>query len=121
MKLSFYPRGAYVVRIPGAMQLVGEPANYLGRSKRRIEDANGKKAWAYPADGRAFSCDSESQAGQRLKKLLLRDESLWPADKATADYCGVPFVEVELTDGEWIPKPAPSKTKPSKRGHSTND
>ena len=114
MKLSFYPRGSAPVRIPGAIQLVGEPAAYLGRTKAALDDGR----FAYPANGRAFVCEANSRAAMRLMKLTRRDGSLWPADPETAQACGVPFVPVALVDGEWVPAPKPelAKTKPPKGG-----
>jgi hypothetical protein len=43
-----------------------------------------------------------------------RSRSLWPADPETARACGVDFVPVELTDGEWVPKPKAAPRKPAK-------
>jgi hypothetical protein len=116
MTLSFYPRGGAPVRIPGAIQIVGEPAMYVGRTKAAIDGGR----FAYPADGRPFRCKPGSATAQRLMKLLRRDQALWPADKETAEHCGVEFVPVSLVDGEWVPSRS-KKTTPPKGGFSQEE
>lgn len=108
MQLSFYARAGHVVQWPGVKR-AGSLPDYVGRTNVEIKGSG----WAHPATDEAVKVDSESQAGRRFAKLVRRDESLWPADKATADACQVPFVELELVGGEFAPK---THAKVAKKG-----
>jgi hypothetical protein len=48
---------------------------------------------------------------------------LWPADKATADFLGIPFVPVEIVNGEAVPvtQRAPSPAKAQKAAGKDSD
>jgi hypothetical protein len=83
--------------VPGLVPAIGQAESYVGRTF----DA---KTRGNPATKEAFEIDSDSDAGRRLAKLCRRDACLWPADKATAEACGVEFVELEFRDGVWAPK-----------------
>ncbi len=102
MKLKFYARGDALVTIPNEQRIVGNPAEYVGR--KRIKEGDN---FAYPATRDPFVCPPEM--APRLAKLTRRDNSLWPADKETAQACGVGFKKVEYSGGEWIPEIARSK------------
>lgn len=102
MQLKFLARSNLLVTMPGERRIVGQPPEYVGR---RCVDGQ------FPATTDGFACDSQSEAGIRLAKLARRDAALWPADRATADHCGVPFVEITLKDGEWTPKPSAKADK----------
>lgn len=117
MKLSFHAKGDALQRVPSFAPAVGQHDRYVGR------EHDPKNPGSFPASREPFVCDSDSKDGQRLKHLLFRDGDLWAADQATADYCQVPFVDIEFSDGEWIPKrkaeparvePPASTSKPSK-------
>jgi len=112
MKLRFHPRDDLLVRVPGFVPRVGQPDQYVGR--RFDAEKHG-----HPASPTAYEVDADSDAGRRLAKLCRRDNALWPADKATADFCGVTFVPVEFQDGVFVPKSAGaqahSKVEPIKR------
>ncbi len=61
---------------------------------------------AYKANDKPYETFAAGRSGRRLAKLCLRGE-LWAADKETATFCGVKFVECEQDDdGEWVPKAA---------------
>lgn len=101
MKLSFYARPGCVVYPPGQRR-PGVVNHYVGRKF----DTESR---AHKALGDAAEFDSETPAGQEMIRRVRREHSLWAADAATASACGVPFVPVELADGEWQPKASPSK------------
>ncbi len=113
MKLSFCARGDQLVSLPGEHRIVDQMPRYVGRVAK-ILNVGDKKAAAFPAAPDPFCCDSDSDTGRRLTKLCTRDGSLWPADRETAEHCGVDFVPVEHRDGEWIPKAPKSVAKPPK-------
>ncbi len=111
MKLSFRARAGGLVSIPGEVRFVGSLPRYVGRSPITVQTDAGATT-GYPADAEPYECDSDSEDGRRLTKRCKRGE-LWPADAETARHCSVPFVDLALVDGEWIPRPkersAPSK------------
>lgn len=106
MQLKFHARGDLLVTVPGFAPVVGQPLPRVGRDWASREAIP-------PATKEPFVVDSDTAEGRRLKKLIQRDGSLWAADKATADECGVTFVELELKDGAWTPKVAKSSNKGS--------
>lgn len=103
MILRFHARADLLVNDPARAMADKQPIHRVGR--KFIAAKEGQLA-SYPALEAPHEVDSESRAGQRLVKLCRRDASLWPADEATAAFCDVPFVPVELRDGEWVEKPA---------------
>jgi hypothetical protein len=112
MQLRFYARGDDLVRHPGVAPAFGQPARYIGRefvTGVAERDGSGKTRTKVPSsnpatkEGSAF--DSESADGQAAARHC-RKGALLPADKATAEFCGVPFIAVEFSDGVWIEKPA---------------
>ena len=106
MKLRFYARGDLLVLHPNAIQLVGQPYRYVGRELVQMDVLDGEpnsKAAAYPATRHPAEFDSDSPEGRRLTKLIRRDQSLWAADEETAEACGVPFVPVSWSHGQWRP------------------
>jgi hypothetical protein len=102
LKLKFYARGDALVTVPGVYPAIGQALPRVGRE----QGSDG----VLRATKEPFEADSDSDAGRRLIKLVRRDQSLWPADKVTAEACGVEFIELTQRDGEWVPK----ATKPSK-------
>lgn len=92
MKLSFFAKDDQLVTIPGAQPATGQAPRYVGR-KLELRDG----APHYPATTEAFECDSESDVGRRLVERVRNDVNdgygapLTPADKATADACGLDF------------------------------
>ena len=107
-KLRFYARGSAMVCVPDERRIVGNRAEYVGREFVSTDGGH-----AYPARNAAFECSGAQAA--RLAKITARDAALWPADEATAQACGVPFVDVEWRSGEWLPRQASSKSASSKR------
>lgn len=100
MQLKFFARGDLLVTVPGFSPVVGQAPAYVGREFKRIDGVA-----VHPATRDPFTVDSDTPEGRRLVKLAKRDASLWPADKATAEHCGLPFVALAFDDGEWIPEP----------------
>jgi hypothetical protein len=129
MKLSFFAKDDLLVTLPGQRLMrrnadtgaSGSPMRYVGRqhvpAKLRQDVAAGTtivdEAASNPATPEAFSCDADTEMGRRLAKLVRRDGSLWPADKATADACGVAFVETVFQDGAHVEKAKTTKAKQS--------
>jgi hypothetical protein len=117
--LRFHARPGHVLSWPG-MKFAGQFARYVGRSTKLERDASGAvTAISHPAIAEAVEVDPQSKdktlrdrAARLLRLMAIEVEKpLIPADEATAKFCGVPFVPVELHDGEWLPK---SKSSPSK-------
>jgi hypothetical protein len=98
--LSFHAKADCLVRVPGVIEIIGQAPHYVGRRLSRLSNGS----FAYPAVDRPYQTEENSDVGRRLRKLASRDGSLWPADKETADACGVKFVPVEFANGEWVPK-----------------
>jgi hypothetical protein len=101
-KLRFYARGNLLVNVPGLHHPSkgGTIAQYVNR---KMETKPGE-GFLFPAQKGAFEIPVDSREARRLAKRMRREHCLWPADKATAEACRVPFVSVELVDGEWVPK-----------------
>lgn len=131
MQLSFYARGGIAVSVPGQSRpagaegtpyVSGPPAKYVGREfvppaglRRKNGELTADEPAKYIVSKTPFQCDSDSKVGQRLVRHMTRkrcrktgEYPLWPADKQTADFLGIPFVPVEVTNGNAAPK-APSK------------
>lgn len=102
MKLSFYPKRGTSPQWPG------KGTGDISHAGRVIVDG------VAVAHDQPVTCESHDGRGQMTREahvfafeLCKRDGDLHPADKATADFCGVPFVEMEKgDDGEWAPKAA---------------
>jgi hypothetical protein len=88
MKLRFIPNGDAMPLQPGVLLFQGQPKRYIGRT---FDPATKTHPLGDP-----YECDSDSPEAYRCKVFLRRGEVL-PADKATADACGVSFTQ---------PKPA---------------
>lgn len=114
MQLSFYAKPGHCVHWPG-LKATGQAVDYVGRDLVRGDKDKGFAA-AHPASKEPVKVDAASDEARRFIKVCRRDAALWPADKATAEACGVAFVEVALSadDGEWHPKPAAFAKKDSK-------
>lgn len=93
--LKFYARADYKVTVPGHRPMVGQVPRYVGREFA----ADGL---VHPASTDPFVIPVRRPEAQRLVKIVRRDGTLWPADPETARACRVPFVPVELVDGEWV-------------------
>lgn len=107
MLLRFYAKHDELVREPGVRLIVGHRASYVGR--KFDEKTNG-----FPATAEPFAVSAESAEGQRLATLCQRDGSLWPADEATAQACGVPFQPVEFQSGAWVAAATKTAAKTAK-------
>lgn len=105
MQLKFYAREDQLVRMPGVGRgAPGQPVPYVGR-------AFDAKTRGYPATEEPYAVDADSDSGRRLAELCRRDQSLWPADKETAEACGVEFVVVAFDGGVWARKAALSSAR----------
>lgn len=118
MNLKFYARKDLLVN-----EFPGKPVRQ-GQLPRRINRKRDKATGGWPAQPEPFVCADDSKTGRHiLREFNLpnadwkKDPPLWAADKATASACGIPFVDVQLTDGEWVPKPSEwvSKPKPTSK------
>ena len=105
--LKFVPRADLLVRIPNAVQFIGQAPPYVGRSKKLLPDGT----WGYPADQVPYEVPANSKEVPRLMTLLRRDQALFPFDEQTAAACGTKFVAVEWIEGEWVPVKQPAKLK----------
>ena len=106
--LKFVAREDLLVRVPFAVQFVGQAANYVNRAKRVQADG----VWGYPAVETPYEVPANSKEAERLILLTQRDGALWPFDEQTAAACGTKFIAVEWLDGEWVPvAKAPAKLK----------
>jgi hypothetical protein len=103
MKLRFYAKAGHSVHWPG-LKATGQAYAYVGRQLA-------SSGASQPASKDAVEVDASSEEGRRFAKLCKRDGSLWPADKATANHCGVEFVELDYADTEWQPKATKSPRK----------
>jgi len=103
-KLKFYARADLLELVPDQALFVGNPPRYVGRAYVVVDGAA-----SFPASKDAHECEETSAEAHVLKIRCRRDASLWPADKHTADACGVEFTPVDFQDGEWIAAP----TKPA--------
>ncbi len=102
MKLKFYPKDDSIVYVPNFPKVRGAIPQYVGRT---FVPSDGTKGASFPASAEPFECDSEDENGAALLAKFRRGKrDLWPADKATADACGVEFVPVEVKDGIVVPK-----------------
>lgn len=112
MKLAFYARQGHVVHYPG-VKVAGSMPMYVGRKNAKIKEGDKVVGFSHPAVETPVEVDANSKIGARFLKICRRapqDLPLWPADEQTARACGVPFVKVELVDGEYQPiRSAPSK------------
>ena len=87
----------------------------------------GRGTGSYPFAGRTFDAETRvnkadvepfavavpSLEANRFRELCVRDGDVFPADEATAAFCGVPFVRVErVDDSGWMPAAA---TEPPRR------
>lgn len=84
MKLKFLPAGDAMPLVPYVPLAVGQPARYIGR---KHDPSTGN----YPLTGKPFECDSETKEARRCVKFVRRGDCV-PADKQTAEFCGVPWV-----------------------------
>lgn len=113
MKLKFYAKDDLLVTEPGAPMVTGQAVRYVGRELvpgyGPTPNGTPGKGATFPATAEPYECDSETERGQALIRRVYIDttrhneQPLWPADQATADACGVPFVAVTVKDGVAVP------------------
>jgi hypothetical protein len=106
MKLRFYARTGHLVPDPRQTRRVqGEIPMCVGRAF--VASSDPTKPHQQVATEEATVLDTDSLDPERLASTL-RDvtrESLWCADKATADFCQVQFVPLSFdkTMNVWAP------------------
>lgn len=111
MKLRFYPKDDELVYVPNFPKVRGAIPQYVGR---KFVPADGTNGASFPASDEPFECDSDDENGRALLNKFQRGKrGLLPADKATADACGVEFVAVEIKGGVAVPKGAEPARTPS--------
>ena len=114
MKLRFYARPGYMCSMPGP-KVQGTAPRYIGRARPVVEE----KQINNPATREPAVIESTTPEGKRVMRQMLCDAPdypLWPADRETAQACGVPYVDVELQEGEWQPKSLQQQPKAPKAG-----
>ncbi len=90
MELSFKAAPGRCAHWPG-LKATGQSVVYVGRSMV-AGDADKGIAASHPESKEPARVDSDSEDGRRFVKLCKRGDLL-PADKATADFCGVSIAE----------------------------
>ncbi|HEU4544357.1 MAG TPA: hypothetical protein VFR23_24715 [Jiangellaceae bacterium] len=116
MKLKFYAKDDELVYVPNAPKRQGQPPRYVGRSLVPGDPDKATMA-SFPASAEPFECDSDDANGQELLGRFRRGKRpLWPADKATAEACGVEFVAITIKDGVSVAseRQAQPETKPAR-------
>jgi len=114
MILSFHPKRGAMPKWPGK-----GPGSYPYVGRSFDVDTRANRANKSPASLPAHGADGRlTDDARRLVELCARDGDLLPADKATAEFCGVAFVALEQdADGEWAPaKSADARAKSPKAG-----
>jgi hypothetical protein len=106
VKLRFYAKdeegNQHKVYVPNFPKVQGAFPQYVGRL---FIPGTAETGAQHPATAEPFECDSEDANGQALLNKFRRGKRcLWPADKATAEACGVDFVAVEVKDGVAVVK-----------------
>lgn len=86
--IKFYAKADLLVRVPGAQAMPGQPDMYVGRDF----DAESR---GYRINSTGYECDENSDSGKRLLRLVRLDNCLIPADKYTADLCGIELPSAE--------------------------
>lgn len=104
MKLRFFAKDDELVYVPNFPKVRGAFPQYVGR---KFIPGTAEAGAQFPATAEPFECDSDDANGQALLNKFRRGKRcLWPADKATAEACGVEFVPVEVKDGVAVTKAA---------------
>jgi hypothetical protein len=100
-QLTFLARKDHLVNaIPGHWPGVGQHMRYVNREYD-------PKTRQHPAQRSPFTVDADSADGKELLRRMRKspkDPPMWPGDQVTASACGIPLAEIELIDGEWVPK-----------------
>jgi hypothetical protein len=119
MKLRFLAREDQLAREPGHRPAIGQAARYIGRTfvASKKERRDGVDVVVEPATNPATKDGSEYESDHFDSKdldhllRLARKGSIWPADKATAEFCGVDLASVEFKDGAWVRKSSAPELK----------
>lgn len=119
MQLRFYARGTDLVSLPGERRMVGQQPRYVGR-KVEFATVDGKQVTTRPATEEPHVCEADSAQAAKLIQRA-QDGSLWPADEDTAKACDLPFVEVVLIAGEWMPRERPKLISPIRAAKGSKD
>lgn len=112
MQLKFYARRDAKASYPDQFLIPGMPKRYIGRGFVPAQSVLGQAPIpaSHPASREPDSFEAGTREADRAAQFC-RDGDLWPADEATAACCGVEFVPVEFTDGEWVEaQPKPTRT-----------
>jgi len=101
--LKFHAKADLLVNVPGVLPSKGQPVRRVGRKFIPAKkDAKGVviEPASYPATKEPHECEADSPAACALAKQCRRGV-LYAADRETAEYCQVDFVDIELKDGAW--------------------
>jgi hypothetical protein len=108
MGLKFLARAGHMATF-AAGNAFGQLPRYIGRTFKPSPKGSGSVG-AFVADAEPTEVPEVGPDAEHLTRMA-RKGGVWAADKATADACGVEFVELKKDDdGEWIaaPKSAPA-------------
>lgn len=126
-KVKFYARGPGIVTHPGTRPIVGNMPRYVGRRSKMVDGSgivDGVLRYApqasYPVKQEGDIFPEKSREARQLIRRV-RKEELWAANEETAKFCGVPYVALEFTDGEWSPRKQSAPKKQSKGRTSPSD
>jgi hypothetical protein len=111
LQLKFVAAPERCAHWPG-LKATGQAVDYVGRDFVRGDKDKGLAA-SHPASKEPVKVDSDSEDGRRFVKLCRRGDLL-AHDKATAEMCGVGFVELEHAIDGWVPKAVSGGKKDSK-------
>jgi len=106
--LAFYAKPGHSCYPPG-VKFVGQVNQYIGQSWTKLPDGS----VALIHDTSPVLLDPASPEGLRAAKHC-RQGGLWPADRKTAQACGVPFVAVEHDGEQWVPAKPRAQKPPGK-------
>lgn len=108
MGLKFLPRAGHMVPF-AAGNGFGQLPRFAGRTFK-ASNIRGV-AGVFAADSEPVEVDPDGADAAHFKRHVTQsDPGMWPADEATAAYCGVEFVPVALdgASGEWLPAKKPA-------------
>jgi hypothetical protein len=89
--LKFYSRGMdlcvdFEAHSAGTLRFIGRRHDSTIGHEGRDEHGNKFKSGGWPSTDAPQTVPARAEYAKACQ-----DKSLWPADQATADYCGVPF------------------------------
>ena len=109
MRLKFLARNEHTVYWPGSRS-TGQARQQIG--KTFVAGKSPSEPARYALDKQPTEVDSDSPDAPHAIRQCQKG-ALWAADRETAAFCGVEFVQVALdADGDFSPAKAPAAKKP---------